>query len=207
MDKHKCYRCSAKAVHTVSLPPETVFPAKDEFEIDFKNASLTIPSCESHVINSNSDFNYFSRVIKSVEWNNVFAHFRDRFVIEDTSPVDFSTKNCNVDISKLASCVSTIAGGILFHELEKQFRGKIKFMVIGFLESQFDSMSILRMSFNGLMDTHPRNGRYPQAFSYQLIPAKEIFSQFKPPDYYQGKGWFLRLSFYEGAEFYLLIEE
>jgi hypothetical protein len=206
-DDQKCYQCGAKAVLTVSVPPEIIFPEKDEFEIDFKNSSIIIPSCKTHVLNGNSDFNYFVKIIKSVEWNNVFAHCRDRLAIEDTSSVDFSTKNCNVDILKLARCVSVVANGILYHVLGKQFRGKIESMVVGFLESQFDAMSILRMSFNGLIDTYPRQGKYPQAFSYQLIPAKEVFSQFKSPDYYKGNGLFLRLSFYEGAEFYLLLKE
>jgi hypothetical protein len=198
-----CYWCGVDGAFETHVPPKCMFPEKDEFEIDFKNNLDSIPSCEKHVIDEEKDFSYFRQVVRSVKWNNVFSDFKTN---SKDKIYDFSIKNCNVDLKELNLSLSLIVKGLYYMKFNKPFHGRISLVVFGFLESEFQLISLLRMSFAGATEEYPKIGKFPQIFFVQWAPAKEVFSRSVLGKHFQSDGLLLRISFYEGTDFYLVLE-
>jgi len=199
-----CYWCGIDGAFETHVPPTCMFPEKDEFEIDFKTHIESIPSCEQHIINEEKDFGYFTEVIRSVKWNNVFSDFKTEF---KDKTYDFSIRNCNIDFKELEKPLSIMARGLYYSKFKRHFQGKIPIVFIGFLESEYYKMTLLRMGFAELSDEYPKSGKFQQLFFTQWVPAKKIFSKSTLGDHYNSDGILLRISFYEGAEFYLVFED
>jgi len=213
----KCYACRALATVSVTVPPLSMIPEVDEFQINFKKGAISIPACNEHILNDGVNEIYFRNVVHAVPWNNVFAYFQSQTstmkniaggesVLAQDKKFDFSTLNCNLDFAVLNKYISLIARALFFHEKTKIFTGQIKMIIIGFLESQYYAMTMLKSCFNKLDEEYPKRGKDKQIFFYQIATAREIFEQFQSADKYKGKGLLVRMVFYEGSEFYVLLE-
>ncbi len=213
----KCYACGGHATTNTTVPPLSLIPEEGEFQIDFKKHAISVPSCQKHLLSDGVSDEYFQKVIQTVPWNNVFAYFQPKPPSTselnaggntETSPerIDLSKATCNLDFILLNGYISLIARAVFYHENQKVFTGNISLIIIGFTETQYHSMRMLKSCFNRLSDKYPKRGEDKQLFFHQIVPATEIFERFQSSDYYKGKGLFYRLAFYEGSEFFLIFE-